>query len=305
VYRPHSRPNSNIFTLFPVGVKTLRMVWRLTTYGVENLIRFGLKSLRKHTKTHQKTAEVLENQRRRRHFQEHIYRQYTGNRKAVTNQKCQHKPPITNHASNQCANAHLVVVATSCNEFNLADWRDTCSLDAPTPHKCLTTFRPFLAMFTRTVRKIINYGNAKFPENEAIDYLKHFTSSSLSFPPFVFFHPPSLFHFSLPSHIFSIVLADYETSCVYRFQNPLSSVYLIVLLLSALRFVSSYSLNTFSPVQDTQSFPVRSATRLPTLKLPHLSVSFHSEKFKLIKFYCLFQGHQSNMFMYRHTSSFG
>ena len=78
---------------------------------------------------------------------------------------------------------------------------------------------------------------------------------------------------------------------------------LCVLLFRALRFVSSYSLNNmFSPVQNTQSFPARSSTRLPTLKLYHLSVSFLSEKHKLIKFYCLFQGHQSNMFMYRHTS---
>jgi hypothetical protein len=38
-------------------------------------------------------------------------------------------------------------------------------------------------------RKIIKYGNAKFPKNEATDYLKHSTSSFLSFPPFVFFHP--------------------------------------------------------------------------------------------------------------------
>lgn len=159
-----------------------------------------------------------------------------------------------------------MVAATYCNEFNLADWRDTWSLDAPTPHKFLTTFRPFLAMFIRTAlkaRKIIKYGNAKCPENEAIDYLKHSTSSFLPFPPFVFFHPLSLFHFSLPSHIFSIVLAGYETSRVNWFQNPLSSVYLIVLLFSALRFVSPYSLNNmFSSVQNTQSVPVRSATRL-------------------------------------------
>jgi hypothetical protein len=154
-------------------------------------------------------------------------------------------------------------------------------------------------------RKIIKYGNAKFPENEAIDYLKHSTSSSLSFPPFVFFHPPSLFHFSFPSHIFSIALADYETFCVrvYWFQSPLSSVYFIVLLFRALRFVSSYFLNNmFSPVQNTQSFPARSSTRLPTLKLSHLSVSFLSTKYKLITFSWLFQGHQSNTFTYRHTS---
>ena len=37
----------------------------------------------------------------------------------------------------------------------------------------------------------------------------------------------------------------------------------------------------FSPVQNTQSVPVRSATRLRTLKLPHLPVSFLSGKFKL------------------------
>lgn len=160
-------------------------------------------------------------------------------------------------------------------------------------------------MFIRTAlkaRKIIKYENAKFPENEAIDYLKHSTSSFLSFPP-IRFLSPSLFHFSLPSHIFSTVLAGYETSCVYWFQNPLSNVYLIVLLFSALRFVSSNSLNNmFSPVQNIQSVPVRSATRLPTLKLSHLSVSFLSEKLKLIKFYCWFQDHQSNMFMYRHIS---
>jgi hypothetical protein len=155
-------------------------------------IRFGLKSLRKHTKIHKKKARVRENQRCRRNFEENISRKYTRNRAAVTNQKRQHKPPITNYASNHCANAHLVVVATSGNEFNLADWRDTCSLDAPTPHKFLTTFRPFLAMFIRTAlkaRKIIKYGNATFPENEAIDYLKHSASSFLSFPPFVFLRP--------------------------------------------------------------------------------------------------------------------
>jgi len=171
------------------------MVWRLITYGVENLIRFGLKSLRKHTTTHKKGVQVRENQRCRWHFQEIIYWKYTGNRTALTHQKRQHKPPVTNHASNHCANAHLFAVATSCNEFNLADWRDTCSLDAPTPHKFLTTFRPFLAMFIRTalkVRKIIKYGNAKFPENEAIDYLKHSTSSFLPFPP-IRFHSPTLF----------------------------------------------------------------------------------------------------------------
>jgi len=184
------------------------MVWLLIT-NIRS--RKPVNNLRKHV-THKKRAQIRKNQRCRRHFQEIIYRKYTGNRRALTNQKRQHKPPITNHTSNHCANAHLVVVATSCNEFNLADWRDTCSLDAPTPHKFLTTFRPFLAMFIRTAlkaRKIIKYGNAKFPENEAIDYLKHSTSSFLPFPPIRFIHPPPLFHFSLPSHIFSIVLVCY------------------------------------------------------------------------------------------------
>ena len=96
-------------------------------------------------------------------------------------------------------------------------------------------------------------------------------------------------------------MENYSASVGFIHTTPLSSVYLIVLLFSALRFVSSYSVNMFSPVQNTQSVPVRSATRLPTLQLP-MSVSFLSEKFKMIKFYCLFQSHQSNMFMYRHTS---
>jgi hypothetical protein len=124
----------------------------------------------------------------------------------------------------------------------LPDCHDTSSLDEPTPHKFLTTFRPFLAMFIRTalkVRQIIKYGNAKFPENEATDYLKHSTSSFLSFRPFAFFHP-LLFHFSLPSHVLIIVLADYKTICVLiskssfqcildrpLIQRPLGSIFIL------------------------------------------------------------------------------
>ena len=240
VYRHHSRKNVSIFTRFPFGVKTMRTAWGLTEstpwYGWVKDFKETYKNIKKYRYKKQSCL---------RYFQENIYWKYPGNRKNSSNQ------PISGASLSRTLQTTLPITVRmrtlwlyppAMNLTLLPDCHDTSSLDEPTPHKFLTTFGPFLAMFIRTalkVRQIIKYGNAKFPENEATDYLKHSTSSFLSFRPFAFFHP-LLFHFSLPSHVLIIVLADYETTCVLiskssfqcildrpLIQRPLGSIFIL------------------------------------------------------------------------------